>query len=210
MNYRLSKLLDCIPLVCFWETKKREKKKASMFLGSLMVKWWHKSLPLRLFVGTTPTLRNWTVGATSCSILSAYLVNVEYVGNGSVCILECKVLFILQEIVPVSKGNVSPGWFFFLVLQSITFCMSSVLFDWYSNALSVCLVLVVNLLRQHLMFLLLLPNHLAYDSKVNAHSFFFFHWVLLCLSMVTGFFFCLLLSSSWQSKWRSGDPQTEE
>lgn len=39
-------------------------------------------------------------------------------GNGSICILECKVLFILQEIVPVSKGNVAPGWFFsFIILQ---------------------------------------------------------------------------------------------
>ena len=71
----------------------------------------------------------WIVGANSCSVLSAYLVNVQCVGDGKVCILECKVLFILQEIVPVSKGNVSPSWFFFLALQSITFCMSSLLFD---------------------------------------------------------------------------------
>lgn len=64
------------------------------------------------FTGTTPTLRNWTEGASSCSLFSASLVNVESVENGQVCILECKVLFILQEIVPVSKGNVSPSWFF--------------------------------------------------------------------------------------------------
>lgn len=80
-------------------------------------------------VGTTPTLKNRTVGASSSSVLSAYWVNVGYMGNGLVCILECKVLFILQETVPVSKGHVSPSWFFFLVLQSITFCMSSLLFD---------------------------------------------------------------------------------
>lgn len=72
----------------------------------------------------------------------------------------------------LSKGNVSPGWLFFLVLQSITFSMSSLLLGWYSNAVSVCLVLVVNLPRRHLMFLVLLPNHPAYESKVNVHSLF--------------------------------------
>lgn len=39
-------------------------------------------------------------------------------GNGSICILECKVLFILQEIVPVSKGTWLPvGFFSFIILQ---------------------------------------------------------------------------------------------
>lgn len=68
-------------------------------------------------------------------------------GNGSICILECKVLFILQEIVPVSKGNVAPGWFFFFLslFYKIAFCMSSLLLDCYLNGLSVCLVLVVDL-----------------------------------------------------------------
>lgn len=62
-------------------------------------------MPVYLLVGPTPTLRNWTVEKTSCSVLSASLVNVEYVGNGSVCILECKVLFILQEICASLKGK---------------------------------------------------------------------------------------------------------
>lgn len=56
-------------------------------------------------------------GSNSRLVLSGYMVN-EYVGNGQVCISECKVLFILQEIVPVSKGNVAPCWFFFIVLQN--------------------------------------------------------------------------------------------
>lgn len=76
-----------------------------------MVKRRHNLSPLRLFVGTTPTLKE-TVGATSCSVFSVYSVNV--VGNGSVCILECKVLFILQEVVPVSKGKCLPVGFSFL------------------------------------------------------------------------------------------------
>lgn len=88
---------------------------------------------------------------------------------------------------PVCKGNMSPSWFFFLVLWSITFCMSSLLFDWYSNALSVCLVLVVNLLRQHLMFLWVLPNHLAYKSKVNVQLLFFVPQSTLFLLMGTSF-----------------------
>lgn len=128
-------------------------------------------------------------------------------GMGRFVYWNVKYYLFCRKLCQSQRETCLPVGFFFLVLQSITFCMSSVLFDWYSNALSVCLVLVVNLLRQHLMFLLLLPNHLAYNSKVNAHS--FFHWVLLFLLMVTGFC-CLLLSSSWQSKWRSGDPRTEE
>lgn len=68
-------LSDCIPL-CGLFLKKS-------FWGSLMFKWWHKLLPLHLFVGyNTYSGRLWTVGATSCSALSAYLVNVEHVGNG--------------------------------------------------------------------------------------------------------------------------------
>lgn len=108
---------------------------------------------------------------------------------------------------PVSKGNVSPSWFFFLVLQSITFCMSSLLFDWYSNALSVCLVLVVNLSRQHLMFLLLLPNHLAHKSKVNVHSFSLPPLNTLFLLTVTCFsvFCCLLLGRANDAFRRSSD-----
>lgn len=50
-------------------------------------------------------------GSNSRLVLSGYMVD-EYVGYGQVCISECKVLFILQEIVPVSKGNVAPCWFF--------------------------------------------------------------------------------------------------
>lgn len=78
---------------------------------------------------------------------------------------------------------------FSLLFYKITFCMSSLLFDCYLNGLSVCLVLVVNLLWQHLMFLLLLPNHLSYTSKVNAHSFFsplsicFYWWLQVFLSL---------------------------
>lgn len=125
-----------------------------------------------------------------------------------VCILECKVLFILQEVVPVSRGeDVSQLGFFFLVLQSITFCMSSLLFDWYSNALSVCLVLVVNLPRQHLLFLLLLPSHLTYKSKVNVHSP-VPHWVLCFYWKLHGFFSvfcCSLLGRANDTFRRSSD-----
>lgn len=88
---------------------------------------------------------------------------------------------------------------FSLLFYKITFCMSSLLFDCYLNGLSVCLVLVVNLLWQHLMFLLLLPNHLSYTSKVNAHSF-FSPLSILFLLMITSFS-VFVSSSSWQSKW---------
>lgn len=70
--------------------------------------------------------------------------------------------------------------------------MSSLLFDWYANALSVCLVLVVNLLRQHVVFLLLLPNHLAYKSKVNAHSFVSLSTLFL-LTLTSFSVFCCLV-----------------
>lgn len=183
MNYGLPKLSDCIPLsdlflLCFL---------VSSFGGSLMVTWWQNVLSLNLFVGyNTYFERLWTVLP---SFICLYLVNVEYVGNGQVCILECKVLFILQELVPVSKGNMSPTCFLFflLVLQSITFCMSSLLFDRYSNALSVCLVLVVNLLRQHL-FLLLLSKHLQVQSECALLSIFLLLMGTLCL-----FSFCWCL-----------------
>lgn len=59
--------------------------------------------------------------------------------------------------------------------------------------LSVCLVLVVNLLRQHLVFLLLLPNHLAYKSKVNVHSFFSLNTLFLLMATRFSVLCCLLL-----------------
>lgn len=116
-------------------------------------------------------------------------------GMGRFVYWNVKYYLFCRKFVPVSKGNASPSWFFFLVLRSITFCMSSLLFDWYSNALSVCLVLVVKLPRRHLMFCWLLPNHLAYETQSEcAHFYFFlrvfyFHWWLQP-------FFCLMLSSS--------------
>lgn len=79
------------------------------------------------------------------------------------------------------------SFFSLLVLQSITFCMSSLLFDRYSNALSVCLVLVVNLLRQHL-FLLLLSKHLQVQSECALLTIFFLLMGTLCL-----FSFCWCL-----------------
>lgn len=43
----------------------------------------------------------------------------EYMGSESICTLECKVLFILQESVPVSKGISAPGCFFsFMILPT--------------------------------------------------------------------------------------------
>lgn len=97
---------------------------------------------------------------------------------------------------PVSKGDQCLSVGFSSLFYKITFCMSSLLFDCYLNALSVCLVRVVHLFWQHLMFLLLLPNQLSYESKVNAHLFSTEYFA------VTGGykFFCLLsLSSSLQS-----------
>lgn len=75
-------------------------------------------------------------------------------GGERICTLECKVLFIPPERVPVTKGNPVVVVFFFSLFllffneppYLIAFCMSSLLFDCYLNGLSVCLVLVVDLL----------------------------------------------------------------
>lgn len=57
------------------------------------------------------------------------------------------MLFIPLERVPVSKGNpVVFSSFFNDRTDQIAFCMSSLSFDCYLNGLSVCLVLVVDLL----------------------------------------------------------------
>ena len=76
-----------------------------------------------------------------------------------------KYYLFCRKIVPVSKKSWSPRGFFFLVLRSITFCMSSLLFDWYSNALSVCLVLVVNLLWLDVSFIKTEPPGLPIQSE---------------------------------------------
>lgn len=49
--------------------------------------------------------------------------------NGWICIMECKVLFILQVNCAALSAAVPVGFFFsFLHLQPITFCMCSLVF----------------------------------------------------------------------------------
>lgn len=98
---------------------------------------------------------------------------------------------------------------FSLLFYKITFCMSSLLFDCYLNGLSVCLVLVVNLLWQHLMFLLLLPNHLSYTSKVNAHSFFSPTEYFVFIDGYKFFCLCVVFFLAEQMT-HSENPQTDE
>lgn len=80
-------------------------------------------------------------------VLSAYKVNHEYMWEkGQIVHLDCKVLFILQEIVPTPRETCLPVVYFCLLFYKIAFCMSSLSFDCYLNALSVCSVPLVDLL----------------------------------------------------------------
>lgn len=123
-------------------------------------------------------------------------------GMGRFVYWNVKYYLFCRKIVPVSKGNVSPSWFFFLVLQSITFCMSSLLLTDTRMLLVFAWFLLLTCLDNNLMFLLLLPTHLAYKSKVNAHTFlFFFFFSLTALIFIGGDkFSCLLSYLPQQSK----------
>lgn len=106
--------------------------------------------------------------AVRCCLLIWSMINMRGMGRfvywNVKYYLFCRKLCQSQRETCLSVG-------FSLLFYKITLCMSSLLFDCYLNALSVCLVCVVNLFWQHLLFLLLLPNHLSYKSKVNAHLF---------------------------------------
>lgn len=133
-----------------------------------------------------------TMGAISGFSLSSYLVSVENEGSGQVCTLECKVLFIPAGNRASLKGKCILLGFLFLILNLWHFCMSSLLFDWYSNALSVCSVLVVILLRKHLMLCWLLPNHLSLKSNWMHTVFPQIMFILMCTFYLV---FCCFVGS---------------
>lgn len=78
-----------------------------------MAKRRHKRFTLRPFAGFKKNEQKKLDGGSNDLWVSP--AHGEYTVNGSICTLECKVLFILQEIAPVSKGNTAPSCFLLLL-----------------------------------------------------------------------------------------------
>lgn len=212
MNYRVTALFDCIPLDCFWETKKRE-----FFLCWFMAKMVPEVVPVVSFCRfgkKKSTLKKLDCGSNKSFGFICLCERWIYGEMGWFVYWNVKYYLFCRKLCQSQRETWLPVVVFFLLslFCKIAFCMSSLLFDCYLNGLSVCLVLVVDLLLTTLkcFFYDYLATSPLSPKWMNTYPFFLLRVFCVCWWSQVFSVFCHLLLSRANGKFsRSLDRSLE-